>query len=80
MHSWFIFTSTGGFFTSQADTITKAVAEFKRSNHPRAGEVVGVIRGAAAMEYSGSPLPTPVFGVVCCVAERPLSQGKPNGR
>jgi hypothetical protein len=60
MHSWFIFTSTGGFFTSHADTITKAIAEFKRLKHPKAGEVVGVIRGAAAMEYYGRPLATPV--------------------
>jgi hypothetical protein len=69
MHPWFIFTSTGGLFTTTGDSVNQAVAEFKRCKHPRAGEIVGVIRGAATMEIHGRTTATPVFGVVCCVAE-----------
>jgi hypothetical protein len=69
MHPWFIFTSSGGCIRVEADGITQAVAEFKRLKHPKKGEIVGVIRGAASMEYCGRAVATPVFGVICCVVE-----------
>ncbi len=77
MHPWFIFTSTGGLFTTEADSITRAVAAFRQAKHPRAGEIVGVIRGAASMELYGRRVPTPVFGIVCCVAEPAVAQSQP---
>lgn len=69
MHQWFIFTSTGGLTVVLADTISKAVAEFRRAKHTKGADVVGVIRAAATMEAYGGVHPTPVFGVICCVGE-----------
>ena len=69
MHHWFIFTSSGCCFRSEGDHITKAVSAFKRQSHPNKGEIVGVIRGSAAMDYLGSSVATPVFGVICCAVD-----------
>lgn len=64
-----MFTSRGAFSIVEGETITKAVAAFRRNKHPQAGEIVGVIKAGAAMEHCGQAKATPIFGVVCCVAE-----------
>jgi hypothetical protein len=74
MNTWFIFTSTGGLATIKADNVSKAVASFRKIPKAKASEIVGVIRAAAQMERYGAPAATPVFGVICCVAEKPASQ------
>jgi len=73
MNPWFIFTSTGAVYTTYAVGITQAVAGFKRLKHPRAGEIVGVIKGNAQIMQFGTPMPTAVFGVICCMAETPTA-------
>lgn len=69
MSKWFIFTSRGGVIVMEGDTITKAVSAFKRLKHRDAGEILGVIKAGATMETYGRPMATPVFGVICCVAD-----------
>lgn len=73
MTKWFIFTSRGALSIMEGETITKAVAAFRRLKHPDPGEIVGVIKSGAAMECCGEAKATPIFGVVCCVAEVPAN-------
>lgn len=67
MHPWFIFTTTGLCARLEADSVTKAVSGFRKLRHPNAGDVVGVIRGSAAMQMGAHVVPTSVFGVICCI-------------
>jgi hypothetical protein len=75
MYKFFIFTNTPNYstacFIAEGDNVTKAISAFKKMKHPRAGEIVGVIKAASEFYAYGRGQPTHVLGVVCAFAEMP---------
>lgn len=68
---WFVFSSRGMASLAIGDSVTKAIADWKKKNDAKNGEVIGVIK-------AGGPIPvgrmcmagTHVFGVICCVQKQ----------
>ena len=77
MNKWFIFTSRGGMAVVESEDLTRAIAIFRKRKPKNSGEIVGVIKAAAAMDYQGRPMPSPVFGVICCVADASTQPSSP---
>ena len=76
---WFIFTRHGGCFGVPADGITKAVSAWRKAGHKNAGDIVGVIRGAAQVETFERTIPAHCFGVIVCVQETGGKAGEKAG-
>jgi hypothetical protein len=66
---WVLFTDRPKAFLVHGDSITKAVASWRKdkSRSARAGEPVGIIRCGWSEDIPGAMRHTDVFGVVCCV-------------
>ena len=71
---WMIFADTGKASLAIGDTITQAIASWKKQRGAKAGNPVGVIRLGYSETVPESFNRTDVFGVVCCVHRPPVDQ------
>jgi hypothetical protein len=64
---WFIFTAGGRGYCLEADSVSKAVAKWKKLNAKEdPSDIVAVIRGPHG-EITGPIITTPIYGVVVCM-------------
>lgn len=80
--TWFIFSNKGMCAAIPAETITKAIAEWRRKPRKDGAEIVGVIRAASAVQALGRVTPSHCFGVIVCAPqiapEAPATPPGPN--
>ena len=67
--TWFIFSNKGMCVAIPAETITKAVAQWRRQPRKDGAEIVGVIKAASAVQALGRVTPAHCFGVIVCAPQ-----------
>jgi hypothetical protein len=68
---WFVFSSGGHASLVIADSLTKAIAKWKKSPVGKKAEAIGVIKAAGPVTIDNIRMQhTHVYGVICCVQEK----------